>query len=74
MDTVTVIITLGIFFYVLTCLAVIDIAFKDFSSLPVKAAWGFTALIPFIGCLIYFAFGYRRGVRRKKAPQTENNI
>jgi len=66
MDTMTLIIGAGILFYGLTCLAIIDIALKDFSSLPVKAAWGFTALVPFVGVLIYFIFGCRRGKRKKQ--------
>jgi bacteriorhodopsin len=52
---------IGIFFLLLTWWAVIDITKKDFGSLPKKALWGFTALIPFLGPLLYFAIGYRRG-------------
>lgn len=72
MDTVTFFIVVGLFFFVLTSWAIIDIALKDFSSLPVKAAWGFTAFIPFIGWLIYLAFGYKRGKKREK-PIEKNN-
>jgi uncharacterized membrane protein YhaH (DUF805 family) len=74
MNTVTVIVSIGLLFYILTCWAVIDIAYKDFSSLPVKAAWGFTALIPFIGVVIYLIFGYRKGTRREKIKESENNV
>jgi hypothetical protein len=78
MDTVTFFVAVGVFFYVLTCWAIIDVALKDFSSLPVKAAWGITAFIPFIGWLIYFAFGAKKGTRRKrsseKKDQMENNV
>ncbi len=74
MNTVTMVVGIGLLFYVLTCWAVIDIAYKDFSSLPVKAAWGFTALIPFIGVVIYLIFGYRKGTRREKIKESENNI
>ncbi|MFP4348598.1 MAG: PLDc N-terminal domain-containing protein [Thermodesulfobacteriota bacterium] len=74
MNTVTIIVGLGLLFYILTCWAVIDIAYKDFSSLPVKAAWGFTALIPFIGVVIYLIFGYRKGARREKIKESENNV
>ena len=72
MSTASIIIWTGIFFYALTCLAMIDIAFKDFGSLPKKAAWGCVAFIPFIGCIIYFLFGYGRGKRKPKDP--EENI
>ncbi|AOY58566.1 MULTISPECIES: PLD nuclease N-terminal domain-containing protein [Desulfococcus] len=78
MDTVTFVVVVGVLFYMLTCWAIIDIALKDFSSLPVKAAWGFTAFIPFIGWLIYFAFGAKKGMRRKKSSKkndpVENNV
>ena len=61
-----VIIGIGIFFLLLTWWAVFDISQKDFGSLLKKALWGFTALIPFLGPLIYFAIGYRKG--KKVAP------
>lgn len=38
-----------------------DIAKKDFGAITTKAIWGFTALIPFIGCVIYLIFGYKKG-------------
>jgi hypothetical protein len=61
MSTVTIIILIGILFYLGTCVALIDIAQKDFGGLEKKVLWGFIAFIPFAGCLIYFAFGCRRG-------------
>ncbi len=63
--TAKVIIGIGIFFLLLTWWAVFDISQKDFGSLLKKALWGFTALIPFLGPVIYFAIGYRKG---KKVP------
>jgi|GEM_PF-499488 len=78
MDTVTFVVVVGGVFYMLTCWAIIDIALKEFSSLPVKAAWGITAFIPFIGWLIYFGFGAKKGTRRenpsKKKDPMENNV
>jgi hypothetical protein len=75
MDTFSIIVGTGILFYALTCAAIIDIATKDFSSLPVKAAWGFTSLIPFIGVVIYFVFGFRKGTRKNKmAPGAESGV
>lgn len=74
MSTVSMVVGIGLLFYVFTCWAVIDIAYKDFSSLPVKAAWGFTALIPFIGVIIYLLFGCRKGKRREKTKNSENNV
>jgi hypothetical protein len=74
MDTFSIIVGTGILFYALTCAAIIDIATKDFSSLPVKAAWGFASLIPFIGVVIYFVFGFRKGTRKKSGPQAESGV
>jgi hypothetical protein len=74
MDTFSIIVGTGILFYAITCAAIIDIATKDFSSLPVKAAWGFTSLIPFIGVVIYFVFGFRRGTRKKNGPEADSGV
>ncbi len=57
---------IGILFLLLTWWAVIDITKKDFGSIVKKALWGFTALIPFLGPVIYFVIGYRKG--KKIAP------
>jgi len=63
MDTTTIIfwMKIAVVFYVLTILAVVDIARKDFGSLGKKALWACIALMPFIGWLIYLIFGFRRG-------------
>ena len=61
MDIVHIIIAVGAFFYLLTCVAFIDIARKDFGSLGMKALWGVIAFIPFIGVVIYIMFGFRKG-------------
>ena len=61
-----VIIGIGIFFLLLTWWAVFDISQKDFGSVLKKALWGFAAMIPFFGPLIYFVIGYRKG--KKVAP------
>jgi bacteriorhodopsin len=66
MNTVTFFIWVGIVFVALTWLAIFDIARKEFGSLGKKAMWGVIALIPFIGCLIYFAIGFRKGRVPKK--------
>ncbi|MCP4108652.1 MAG: hypothetical protein GY749_24410 [Desulfobacteraceae bacterium] len=63
MDTFTFVVGAGIFFFVLTSLAIIDVALKDFGGIEKKALWGFIAFIPFIGWLIYIIFGYRKGKR-----------
>ena len=61
------IIIFGLLFWIMTCWAVIDIARKDFGAIEKKAAWGFIALVPFIGVVVYLIFGYRKGVRKPKA-------
>jgi Phospholipase_D-nuclease N-terminal len=48
----------------LTMLALRDIILKDFGSTKAKLIWHFVALVPLIGCLVYFVFGFRKG--RKK--------
>jgi len=51
----------GVVFFALTCWALIDIARKDFQGIEKKALWGVVALIPFIGPILYFALGFRKG-------------
>ncbi|MFZ5573532.1 MAG: PLDc N-terminal domain-containing protein [Thermodesulfobacteriota bacterium] len=63
MNKFELIIAAGAVFYALTCLAFLDIARKDFGSLARKVLWGIVAFIPFIGVVVYFLFGYRRGKR-----------
>ncbi len=65
-STLTIILS-GILFWLLTCAAVFDIARKDFGGIEKKAAWGFAALVPFIGPIIYFAFGIKKGKPKAKA-------
>ncbi|MBU1055369.1 MAG: PLD nuclease N-terminal domain-containing protein [Proteobacteria bacterium] len=68
-----IIIGTGLVFLLLTWWAVIDISKKNFGSTATKAIWGVTALVPFLGPLIYFAIGYRKG---KKIPleTPENSV
>jgi len=68
MSSAQMIIIGGLLFWLLTCWAVIDVARKDFGAIEKKAAWGFAALVPFIGPIVYFAFGYKRGT-----PKTNLN-
>ncbi len=65
LSTQTIIIT-GVAFWLLTCIAVVDIARKDFGAIEKKAAWGFAALIPFIGPIIYFVFGFKKGAPKAR--------
>lgn len=52
---------LGILFFALTTLAVVDVLRKDFGSTRNKVLWGLIAIFPFLGWLIYFLLGFRRG-------------
>jgi hypothetical protein len=65
------IILTGVLFWLLTCLAILDIARKDFGGLDKKVIWGCIALVPFIGVLVYFIFGSRRG---RPKPRTAGPI
>lgn len=71
MNTFTIIIVMGLLFYMATCWAIIDIAGKNFESIIHKAMWGFITLLPFIGIIIYLIFGTRKGQKRKAPAQQE---
>ena len=62
MSTGMIIVLTGVAFFLMTCVAILDIARKDFGSIQVKALWAFlVAMVPFIGVLIYILFGRTRG-------------
>ncbi|BBO83068.1 hypothetical protein DSCO28_36340 [Desulfosarcina ovata subsp. sediminis] len=64
MSTGMVVVLTGVVFFLLTCVAILDIARKDFGSIQMKALWGFlVAVVPFIGVIIYFLIGYKKGKR-----------
>lgn len=64
MSSAMIVILTGIVFFILTCLAILDIARKDFGSIQMKALWGFlVAMVPFIGVVVYFLIGARKGKR-----------
>jgi hypothetical protein len=48
-------------FLIMTVWAVVNAAEKDFDSVKQKAIWLIIAAIPFVGFLIYFPFGARKG-------------
>jgi bacteriorhodopsin len=62
----------GLLFYLITCVAILDIARKEFGGTHIKAMWGFVALIPFFGCLAYFLFGCRKGKKRERVAPAES--
>ncbi len=57
---------IALIFWMLTMLAIVNIVFKDFGSIQNKAIWGVVALIPFVGWIIYFMFGAKRGVPKRR--------
>lgn len=61
MDTVTFFILIGITFFLLTCVALLDVARKEFGGIEKKAFWGFIVMIPFIGPVVYLLLGFRKG-------------
>jgi len=73
MDTFIFIAGIGAIFWGLTILAIMDVILKDFGSIKAKAIWGFTALVPFVGWLVYLVFGFRRGVRKNKQDISDND-
>ena len=59
-----IIVLTGVAFFLLTCVALLDIARKDFGSIEMKALWAFiVALVPFIGVLVYIFIGRHKGKR-----------
>ena len=62
MSTGMIIVLTGVAFFLLTCVALLDIARKDFGGIQFKALWAFVvALVPFVGVVVYFLFGFRKG-------------
>jgi hypothetical protein len=71
MSTGMIIVLTGVAFFLLSCVALLDIARKDFGGIQFKALWAFVvALVPFIGVVVYFLFGFRRG----KRPAAESPV
>jgi hypothetical protein len=69
MSTGMFVVLTGLAFFLLTCVAILDIARKDFGSIQMKALWGFVvALIPFIGVFVYFLIGFRKGKKPASDP------
>jgi hypothetical protein len=65
MSTGMIIVFIGAAFFLLTCVALLDIARKDFGGIHFKALWAFVvALFPFVGVTVYFIFGFKKGKRR----------
>lgn len=72
MSTTQWIILIGGVFFLMTCLALLDIARKEFATLPTKVVWAVVvATLPFIGVVAYFLFGCRKGKRPAAATRSD---
>lgn len=64
MSTGMFVVLTGIAFFLMTCVALLDIARKDFGSIQAKGLWALiVALVPFAGVSIYILFGRTQGKR-----------
>ncbi len=62
MSTGMFVVLTGITFFLMTCMALVDIARKDFGSIQAKGLWALiVALVPFVGVSIYILFGRTQG-------------
>ena len=68
LKTIGIVLVLTVPFFFLTVWAIVDCLQKDFGSIGKKALWGLISAIPFIGAIIYFIFGFRKG----KKTELEN--
>lgn len=65
MSTFVVVAGVGAVCWGFTMLAIVNVILKDFGSIQNKAIWGVVALLPFVGWIIYFIFGAKKGVRKR---------
>ena len=61
MKTVMIVVAVSVPFFLMTVWAVVDAALKDFGTPVKKALWLIVAAIPYVGCIFYFALGFRKG-------------
>ena len=61
MKTALIIIAAHIPIMLLTLWAIVDAAKREFETTGKKVLWLFVAAIPYVGFLIYFIFGCRKG-------------
>lgn len=61
MKTVIIVLALSVPFFIMTVWAVVDAALKDFGTPVKKALWLVVAATPYLGCVFYFAIGFRKG-------------
>ncbi len=61
LNTILIFIALTVPFFLLSVWAIVDALQREFGTIGIKALWCLIAAIPFIGFVIYFIFGVRRG-------------
>lgn len=65
--TIYIILGAGALFFLLSVLAIIDIARREWSEGYMQALWiVVVSMVPFLGCLLYFALGRSRGTPKKQ--------
>ena len=65
MKTVITVVALSIPFFIMTVWATVNAALKDFGSPAKKALWLIVASVPYIGFMLYFAIGFRKGKKSR---------
>ncbi len=71
LQTITTVLILTIPFFAGTLWAVVNAAQKEFATLGQKALWVIVAGIPFVGFIIYFLFGARKGHTPEESEDPE---
>jgi hypothetical protein len=70
--------TVGIFllacipFFLMTVWSVVNAAEKEFATLGTKVLWVMVASVPFVGFIVYWLFGARKG--RKPGDEEDENV
>jgi hypothetical protein len=61
LKTALIIVVLTIPFFALTVWAIVHALQREFGTIGKKALWCLVAAIPFVGAIVYFLFGARKG-------------
>ena len=67
LKTAGIVILLSIPFIAMTVWAIVNAAEKEFGSTGKKAIWLVIAATPFVGFIVYFLFGARKGKKPESA-------
>ncbi len=70
MNTAAIIIGIGVVSYLFTCWSIVDVAIKHFGAIEKKAIWAIVTFVPFIGWVVYFLFGRKKGVLQARVSNT----